>query len=742
MAEQGLLMQLESDDKNSRKKAASQLAKHKSKSSLRALLETAEKDPDKDVRKSAIESIKKLNDPEAIEVLKRIEKKDKDRGVKKAAKDAADSIKARGKPLPETDSYSESDAARAREDYRALEDHESKQAGLNVKLLETLKYRIDRDNNIIDEEDKPLEEIKGIGNLTVVNTGRKDRIWGIDALLKGIDGVEFTGKEEQEMVKGDSFEIKELDPQGSISIPFEFSLKDPKVKITENFWDVENPESPPMFSRGTETSINFVVEINNDNDFPLKDVMLKKYILDSDTGLGNFQCESGRLNEDRDDKGRVILWELEEVPANSMVKASCTLAVTLAEDAFEPYSIGDTVVTYKCVETNLSNLNLETITGSSSVFQFISREEQDEIPGDFSCQFELENTSEFEMDLKEIRIYEGPLDEGNVKLEWFGKDFPEEKRSIDPGEIFTLDPWTITVDEDGAIPQFGRMLDLSVKYLYDADVEAECILSGYKLPFLDIQAEKTFALEKIPSYKRSEIMTENLVKSNGSTEIGYIQVQDLIPEGFEAPEKDRIEIVKGEQQLAEGDFTVETSEGNLVITIEHLEETGFGTLKQEEEMVVKYPFFAVSPKPDESFEGKVTILGNVYPPVKPITTTAEAGPITVVHERRKLKIGKMVRSTSSEDKNEYEIIIRGSNDGTATIRDVEISDFLPKGFELVSETEEEPPVGHEEQTSVKSGKAMKWVYKEIEPGQKVQIRFKIKAPGDHDPKDVYRMLLG
>ena len=80
--------------------------------------------------------------------------------------------------------------------------------------------------------------------------------------------------------------------------------------------------------------------------------------------------------------------------------------------------------------------------------------------------------------------------------------------------------------------------------------------------------------------------------------------------------------------------------------------------------------------------------------------------------------------------------------GIPVIQNVEVSDFLPHGFELVSETEEDPPVGFEEQSSVKGGKAMKWIYNEVQPGQKVEIRFKIRALGEHDPKDVYRMLLG
>jgi uncharacterized repeat protein (TIGR01451 family) len=733
---------LESRDKKERVEGAKKLGSIRTKASLRALLESAETDNEKDVRKAAIDSIGILNDPEAVDVLERIAAEDRDRGVKKAASETADSIRSSGTPLPETD-FSESDVERSRDDYRALEEHEAKQPGLQVKINENLRYRIDRENNIIDEEGNPAEKINISGKIAVMNTGMRDRIWGIDVMLKGVDEVEFHRDEEQEIaVFGNSFGIKELDPQKSVEIPFDFQLTKPRVKITENFWDLEKPDSPPMFSRGIETSISFIIEVSNENDFPLKEIELKKYMLDADTVISNFQADQGQFLEDTDDSGRMILWTIDEIPAYEQMKASCEMKVTLPEDASEPYAVGDTLLTYHCLETSLSSLDLETITGSSSVFQYITRDEQEESPGDFDCQFELENTSEFEMDLKEIRIYEGSLEEGNTRLEWLGKDFPEEERSIDPGETFKLDPWTITVEEENIIPQFGRNLDLSVKYLFDADVVAECTLPGYSLAFMDFQANKTFALETVPSFKRSEIMTENVIKSNGSTEIQFIQLQDTIPIGFEAPSKDRVEIVKADRQLSENDFELEIQGNELFITIEHLEATWLESLKQDEEMIVKYPFFTVSPKPDDSFDGTVTILANIYPPVIPVSVTAEAGPITVLHERRKLKIGKMVRSTTNEDLNEYEIILRGVNEGTAVIHNVEVSDFLPKGFNLVSDTEEDPPVGFEEHESIKDGKAMKWRYDEIQPGQKVQIRFKIRAPGDHDPKDVYRMLLG
>ena len=155
---------LESGDKNTRVEAAKALGNTRTKTSLRALLNIAENDQEKDVRKAAIDSLEKLNDPEAIPTLEKVAQDDKDRGTRNRAKDVANKIQSSGAPLPDTE-FSEEDAKRAREDFRALEAHEVKQTGLHVKMQEILTYRIDQDNNLIGDNDEPIETLQGKGEI-------------------------------------------------------------------------------------------------------------------------------------------------------------------------------------------------------------------------------------------------------------------------------------------------------------------------------------------------------------------------------------------------------------------------------------------------------------------------------------------------------------------------------------------------------------------------------------------------
>ena len=175
--------------------AIQSLERQRDKAALGNLCDYARLDQDKDVRKAAIDSILVLNDPESVSVLQKIQNDDRDRGVRNKAKDAAKKIQQSGRPLGAT-SYSDEDEDRASEDYRALDESEAGQSGLKVKIEEKLQYRIDKDNNLVDEEGEVMDNLTASGKVEIINNGRKDKIWAIDAVLEGVDEVTFEADEE------------------------------------------------------------------------------------------------------------------------------------------------------------------------------------------------------------------------------------------------------------------------------------------------------------------------------------------------------------------------------------------------------------------------------------------------------------------------------------------------------------------------------------------------------------------
>ncbi len=275
------------------------LERQRNRDALLVLFDFARKDEDKDVRKAAIDSILVLNDPEAIPVLQTIQSEDRDRGVRNKAKSAAKSIRSSGRPIS-SEEFSEADEDRAEDDFRALDESEKEQPGLYVRVQENFKYFINSDSNLVNEEGEVLESLLGSGKVEIKNDGRKDRIWAIDAMLEGVDNVTFEADEEQgTAVFGNSFALKELNPQETKFVPFQFEVGKPKLRVQEDFWDAEfyDLETPPVFSRGEETGIRFTMKLTNEYDWPLTGVVVKKYYSPDTTSASEFQSENGSIRQ-------------------------------------------------------------------------------------------------------------------------------------------------------------------------------------------------------------------------------------------------------------------------------------------------------------------------------------------------------------------------------------------------------------------------------------------------------------
>ena len=73
--------------------------------------------------------------------------------------------------------------------------------------------------------------------------------------------------------------------------------------------------------------MKFTLKLSNEFDDALNDVIVKTYILDDSTNIGEFDAGVGSLRQSSDDEGSHILWEIEEIEAGNTVEASCIMKV-------------------------------------------------------------------------------------------------------------------------------------------------------------------------------------------------------------------------------------------------------------------------------------------------------------------------------------------------------------------------------------------------------------------------------
>ena len=120
--------------------------------------------------------------------------------------------------------------------------------------------------------------------------------------------------------------------------------------------------------------------------------------------------------------------------------------------------------------------------------------------------------------------------------------------------------------------------------------------------------------------------------------------------------------------------------------------------------------------------------------------------ITVLHERRNVTVGKTILPGS--EKGHYNVELFYKNRGTATLKDLEIKDFIPETFEMTSENVDfkfEDSEGREEDnTNIEAedqeapsdyeGSMKVWKFPNVKPKDTINISYTIKGSGEYSMK--------
>ncbi len=269
-----------------------------------------------------------------------------------------------------------------------------------------------------------------------------------------------------------------------------------------------------------------------------------------------------------------------------------------------------------------------------------------------------------------------------------------------------------------------------------------------------IAVNKSYGLQKVPSYTRTPIPTRIEVIGLGTYPLEAVEVKDTIPEGFEAPSREEIEVLFNGQKLADG-YIVEgdalenddtTVARNLIFKFEHLESNemiqGF---KENDKFEFSYPVTVIRPKKDAGIlKGAVMAEGYVYAnPEQRVVSVAEdeIQGIEVVHERIAIDVAKELMATSTPEGKGYQITLFGENFGNKPVT-FTLKDLIPKGFRLVGETHEEPPVKAEDVQVSDEGVEKLWTFENIGPNEEVKVVYTIVGEGRYNPRDAQVLAQG
>jgi hypothetical protein len=598
--------------------------------------------------------------------------------------------------LSDDDVYDESSAA---DEYNEEEEIPSNYV---VQVVETMNLESNRDEEITESMVK--------GQINVKNEGDRDLIWDIDIRLADSEKTDLESTE---------LHIPELNPKDiwtaeyNVEVPEEVSSL---LKVEETIdTRPEKEEKSEVYildpeSEGQQTTLKLVAE--NTSDTALQNIKIKKHVPDD---FQELEITSKSTGECTQEEGSII-WEVDEMDAGASMELDISFKVYPTE--IKTISSGVITVEYSLNDGSYSGLNPEFIDGLSNQIYFVDRDEREEEPDVWDCEFVFRNRSEFPMLLQKLEISSGDED---TEYEMIAQ---EPNVLIQPAGNWKSEAWDLESEDE---PAFSETILYTVLPRVERSLAVNKIIKPYDLMIISIVGEKIFSTYELQSYRDATVDVTLSIHTQGDTLADKIQLDDTIPADFQCPEKESVSITIGETTIE--DFTiVQEPEGDdlsierkMVVEIDNYYDT-YGELPDGTEINITYPLDAVKPPKDMTYEAPATFRLITHPSGKPLEVLMEPEALVVMHRRRGTRVGKSIMPKAEKDV--YEILLLYRNKGDAIKNDIKIADFLPGEFSIL-----ESPMEYEA-TNQDDGQLLTWTIPEIQPGEEIEIIYTVQGEGD------------
>ncbi len=700
-----LLKSTRDDNKKERQKAVKELGELDKRFSgvIERLEDLKENDPEKGVRKEAEKSLKNLENLPEAEVIAAVEGGEEGTGFDDEVGDTS-------LELGEYDM--ESSLPKTEEDRR---ERMAAGKGILVSLKESNTVTMNYHGDVVDKQPSK-------GQISVQNTGISNRISGVDLTLRGLENVQSDQPIDDKTVVGLLVPGKENEWKAEYRHEKEFS----PIKIEQNYEDPVTGLSPNFAG---ENQVDFVANIivTNATAQSIFNVNGIKTLNEHASLIGS-NASSGMITS----KDEGVSFDIEEIPAGESVTLTLNLSASIPEDT-PTYRSGELKVTYDNRDELISGLQFVSVDGVSDVGRKIKRKQRETEPGFYDCEIRFENRSEFVYDLNKFSVFADSMDSQQIVLDWDGSQATQDEREIVPGEKVSFE---FVYESFQGTPTFGDYVEFSVQHELDISTQTTILLPAEDLKHMALDIIKSFMVEgesvnkfELPSYVETEVPSLITITGIGTYPIEGIVIKDEIPEGFRPPVSEQITISRGTENLSEGQYNISFEEGitgnqDLVVTLDHLEETSSGGLGEGDIISVKYLTIAENPVPqDEAIQTQAHAEGFVYsaPDSKVRASSAvEELELIVVHRRDDLDIGKMIESLDIGDgSNGYKIRLEAENYGSSTATFF-IEDLVPDGFRLMDDSmESEPPAQILDPKFVENGTVRGWKFENIKPNEEV-----------------------
>ncbi|MHA1949889.1 MAG: hypothetical protein ACW987_08455 [Candidatus Thorarchaeota archaeon] len=586
----------------------------------------------------------------------------------------------------------------------------------------------ERKNVVIDLEEtettqlgelSKLENVEVTGVLSVNNESDKSRIWNVKVLLG--ESRKTTDIDDDTLVAG------EVDAGGMWESKYGISVKAPIVTFSEIFdtcGTVETEEPHWAYVLGKENPVKITLTIKNETDGELDNIILNKTIPPELSDIQIVSVKSGTAEFDEGTK-QVVWKDFVIYPKES---SDLVISATGYSEDVEPKSAGDVVISYRGAGQQRSRLDPD-LTALTEFLTGIETAETE--PNNWECTLECSNESDLIVRLDKAEVYLTPEDGG-----------PKQKM-IDESPKIELAPdqeWSSSFQvASKSTPKCSQELEYTPVRVVTNRVIGTIKKTPQVLPVYDIDYTKEFDPPAVASFDKTPVEITIEVKNTGTGKLNDITVEDNLPDDIMPPTSEHVSVwIKGKEYTGPYEFVIDPEDQDpekshkMTFRVENLKDT-IGELEPDETLKINYAVMAWRNRPEKEYPSPIVCTANTYPAGLPSVAESpqDGHKLGVIYKKRAISTKKAINKGAGTG--EYIVILVVANNGEVTAENIEVTDWIPSGFEYVStDPEDEAPEVFPVDTG---GRYIVWSWQRMNPGDKKKIKVTVQGEGEYERRE-------
>ncbi|MFX1482727.1 MAG: hypothetical protein ACFFCP_06000 [Promethearchaeota archaeon] len=564
-----------------------------------------------------------------------------------------------------------------------------------------------------------LSSVDVSGILSVNNVSEKNRIWNVRVLLG-------TSRDSTD-IKEDSLSAGEIDAGQKWEANYGVEVKNPIVTFTEVFdtcGTIETEEPHWAYALDKENPVKITLTIKNETDGELDNLILNKTI---PSDLSNIQVTSVKSgNAEYDEGTKQLVWK--DFVIYPKESSELIIGATATVDDVKPRKAGDVVISYRGEGQQRSQLEPD-ITALTEFLTGIETAETE--PNVWQCTLECSNESDLVVRLDKAEVYVTPED-GGAKQKMLDETPGVE---LAPGQ-----EWHSSFEvKSKSTPKCTQELVYTPVRNLNRRVLGTIEKKSQEVPVYSIEYSKEFDPPSVASFDKTPVEVTIEVKNTGSANLNEITIEDNLPDDVMPTTSEHVSVwIKGKEYSGPYEFMIDPEDQDpskphkISFRVENLKDS-VGELEPGEVLKINYAVMAWRSRPEKEYPSPISCIANTYPAGIPAVAKSpdDGHKLGVVYKKRAISTKKAINKGSGAG--EYVVVLVVSNNGEVTAENIEVTDWIPAGFEYVStDPEDEVP---EVFPVAEGGNYMVWTWQRMNPGDKKKISVIVQGEGEYERRE-------